>query len=51
LQQAKRCLIVLPSADKIEDVLAILRAQGGHLISVSPQKGSLEDLFVKHMDS
>jgi ABC-2 type transport system ATP-binding protein len=51
LQQAKRCLIVLPTADKIEDVLAILRAQGGHLISVSPQKGSLEDLFVKHMDS
>jgi ABC-2 type transport system ATP-binding protein len=51
LQQAKRFLIVLPTPDKLEEVLTILRSHGGRLISVSPQKGSLEDLFVHHLDA
>jgi ABC-2 type transport system ATP-binding protein len=51
LQQAKRFLIVLPTPDKLEEVITILRSHGGRLISVSPQKGSLEDLFVHHLDT
>ena len=48
LQRGRRCLVVLPDPHRIEDVLAAIRAQGGTLVSVTPQKGSLEDLFLRH---
>ncbi|MGQ0810789.1 MAG: ABC transporter ATP-binding protein [Nitrospiraceae bacterium] len=47
LQQGLRCLIVLPGSSAIESVLATIREHGGRLVSVIPQKGSLEDLFLQ----
>lgn len=47
LQQGPRSLIVLPDSSTVEPVLGIIRKRGGHLISVIPQKGSLEDLFLQ----
>jgi len=38
-------LIVLPRPDRLEELLAEIRACGGTLISVTPHKGSLEELF------
>nr|MBI3613355.1 hypothetical protein [Nitrospirota bacterium] len=32
---------------QVEPVLSAIRAQGGKLVSVTPQKGSLEELFMK----
>jgi ABC-2 type transport system ATP-binding protein len=42
-----RCLIVLPGPERLDEVLAAIRAQGGRLVSVTPQKRSLEELFVQ----
>jgi ABC-2 type transport system ATP-binding protein len=46
-QQGRRCLIVLPGPERLEELLAAIRAHGGTLVSVTPQKRSLEELFVK----
>ncbi len=46
LQQGRRCLIVLDNAGQLENVLGVIRSQGGTLVSVTPQKGSLEELFI-----
>jgi ABC-2 type transport system ATP-binding protein len=48
LQQGPRCLVVLRGLGRLEEALAIIRAHGGRLISVTPQKGSLEELFLQH---
>jgi ABC-2 type transport system ATP-binding protein len=45
LQRGSQALIVLPKPDRLEDVLGEIRKRGGTLISVTPQKGSLEELF------
>lgn len=47
LQQGRQCLVVLPSHDLLEATLASIRQHQGVLISVTPQKGSLEELFFK----
>ena len=47
LQRGRQCMLVLPGPDQLEDVLNFVRARGGKLISVTPQKGSLEGLFLK----
>ncbi|CAI4033184.1 ABC transporter ATP-binding protein [Nitrospira tepida] len=47
LQQRGQCLVVLPNADLVEETLAEIRKQGGKLVSVTPQKGSLEELFMR----
>jgi len=47
VQQGGRCLIMLPGPERLEEVLAAIRAQGGRLVSVTPQKRSLEELFVQ----
>jgi len=46
LTRGRQCLIALPVPDRLEEVLAGIRRHGGRLISVTPQKGSLEDLFL-----
>ncbi len=48
LTRGRQCLIALPGPDRLEEVLAGIRRHGGRLISVTPQKGSLEDLFLSH---
>ena len=45
LQRGAQAMIVLPNPDRLEDVLGEIRKHGGKLISVTPQKGSLEELF------
>ncbi|MCE3222695.1 MAG: ABC-type transport system, ATPase component [Nitrospira sp.] len=45
LQQGQQCLIVLPSSDGVDAMVGEIRRQGGRLISVTPHKASLEDLF------
>ncbi len=45
LQRGPQALIILPSPDRLEDILGEIRKHGGRLISVTPQKGSLEELF------
>lgn len=45
LQRGPQALIVLPRPDRLEDLLGEIRKHGGRLISVTPQKGSLEELF------
>jgi ABC-2 type transport system ATP-binding protein len=47
LQRGRQCMLVLPGHDQLEDVLSFVRARGGKLISVTPQKESLEALFLK----
>lgn len=45
LQQGQQCLIVLPGPDGVDAIAGEIRRQGGRLLSVTPHKASLEDLF------
>ena len=45
LQQGQQGLIVLPSPDAVDVLVGEIRRQGGRLLSVTPHKASLEDLF------
>jgi len=45
VRRGSQCLIVLPDTVMIDRVLADIRTHGARLISVTPQKGSLEELF------
>jgi ABC-2 type transport system ATP-binding protein len=45
-QQGRQSLIILQQSHNLERVLAEIRKHGGHLISVTPQKGTLEELFL-----
>jgi len=45
LQRGSQALIVLPNPDRLEDILGEIRKHGGRLVSITPQKGSLEELF------
>ena len=47
IEKGRRCLVVLSDSSKVDDVVAAIRAHGGRLISVTPQKASLEDLFLQ----
>jgi ABC-2 type transport system ATP-binding protein len=46
LQRGRQCLMVVPGPEGVEDLLAVIRAHGGRLVSVTPQKGSLEEMFI-----
>lgn len=48
LQRGRQCLVVLPKPHLVEELLSAVRSQGGTLVSVTPQKGSLEDLFLQN---
>lgn len=50
VQRGRQCLIILQEASQLERVLAEIREQGGHLVSVTPQKGTLEELFLNPQD-
>jgi ABC-2 type transport system ATP-binding protein len=45
VQRGRHSLAVLPGPDYVDDVVTIIRSHGGKLVSVIPQKGTLEELF------
>jgi ABC-2 type transport system ATP-binding protein len=45
IEQGRRALVVLPGPDHVDEVIRAIHAHGGRLMSVTPQKGSLEELF------
>ena len=47
--QGERLLVVLPGQDQLNEVLDLIRARQALLISVTPQKSSLEDLFMREV--
>src|SRR5437667_8509535 len=49
IPQGGRLLAVLQGQDQVNDVLDLIRARKALLISVTPQKSSLEDLFMKEV--
>ena len=49
VHRGTQCLMVLPDPDQLDHLLAEIRAHGGKLISVTPQKGSLEELFMQQI--
>lgn len=46
IQRGRQCLIILPNPDSVGKVLAEVTDHRGRLISVTPQKRSLEELFL-----
>jgi ABC-2 type transport system ATP-binding protein len=51
VERGPQCLLDVPDRDRLDGVLDSIRAHGGKLISVTPHKGSLEELFVEHVQS
>ena len=48
--QGDRMLVVLKSQQHVEGALEIIRAAKASLVSLNPQKGSLEDLFIREVE-
>ncbi len=46
VDQGIHCLLVLPGPEGVDEVVARVRAMGGKLVSVTPHKDSLEELFL-----
>jgi ABC-2 type transport system ATP-binding protein len=49
--QGPQVLAVLPSRQQVGQVLEIIRGAKATLVSLTPQKGSLEDLFIREVKS
>ncbi len=49
VDRGTQCLLVLPGQEQVDEVLARVRAMGGKLVSVTPHKDSLEELFVQQV--
>lgn len=49
VDRGNQCLIVLPEPERLHEAIMAIRSGGGRLISVTPQKGSLEELFVQQV--
>jgi ABC-2 type transport system ATP-binding protein len=50
VRQGDRMLLVLKSQQQVAGALEIIRAAKASLISLNPQKGSLEDLFIREVE-
>lgn len=50
LWRGAQCMMVLPSSDLVDRAVDNIRRHRGRLISITPQKGSLEELFVAHAE-
>ncbi|HEX8749706.1 MAG TPA: ABC transporter ATP-binding protein [Nitrospira sp.] len=46
VQQNRQYLITLSQPERLEELLAAIKVRGGKLVSVTPHKGSLEELFM-----
>jgi ABC-2 type transport system ATP-binding protein len=51
VERGAQCLIALPEPDRLDEVIVGIRSRGGRLISVTPHKGSLEELFMQQVQS
>jgi ABC-2 type transport system ATP-binding protein len=49
VMQGDRMLVVLKSQQQVEGALEIIRSAKASLVSLNPQKGSLEDLFIREV--
>ena len=49
IPQGERLLAVLQGQNQVNEVLDLVRARKASLISVTPQKSSLEDLFMREV--
>jgi ABC-2 type transport system ATP-binding protein len=49
LQQGSRCLMIFDRQESLEEVLGAVREHGGKLVSLTPHKGSLEDIFMEQL--
>jgi ABC-2 type transport system ATP-binding protein len=50
VMQGDRMLVVLKSQQQVGGALEIIRAAKASLVSLNPQKGSLEDLFIREVE-
>jgi ABC-2 type transport system ATP-binding protein len=50
VMQGERMLVVLKSQQQVGGALEIIRAAKASLVSLNPQKGSLEDLFIREVE-
>jgi ABC-2 type transport system ATP-binding protein len=50
VMQGDRMLVVLKSQQQVGGALEIIRAAKARLVSLNPQKGSLEDLFIREVE-
>ena len=50
LMQGDLVMVVLKSQQQVEGALEIIRAAKARLVSLNPQKGSLEDLFIREVE-
>lgn len=50
VMQGDRMLVVLKSQQHVAGALEIIRAAKASLVSLNPQKGSLEDLFIREVE-
>lgn len=51
IDRGMQSLLLLPDSERLDELLGTLRAMGGKLISVTPHKESLEELFVRQVQS
>jgi ABC-2 type transport system ATP-binding protein len=51
VRQNRQHLITLSEPERLEELLAAIKIRGGKLVSVIPQKGSLEELFLDSISS
>jgi ABC-2 type transport system ATP-binding protein len=49
VMQGDRMLVVLKNQQQVAGALEIIRAAKASLVSLNPQKGSLEDLFIREV--
>jgi ABC-2 type transport system ATP-binding protein len=50
LPHGRQWVVVLPGPDRLDDVLTAIKISGGTLVSVTPRRGSLEELFLQKAD-
>jgi ABC-2 type transport system ATP-binding protein len=51
VRQNRQHLITLSEPERLEELLAVIKVRGGKLVSVTPHKGSLEELFLNSIQA
>ncbi|HJT19323.1 MAG TPA: ABC transporter ATP-binding protein [Nitrospira sp.] len=50
VKRGRQSLVVLPNAEVVDQTLVEIKRLGGRIISITPQRGSLEDLFFQEAE-